>query len=491
MEDFIMLRTKNNIYNLDYYLTQHDKKINRLPNDIILKPYIRKNVDFKFKNTVKNYTFLTKIGGGGFSSVFLVRKKDDGMIYAMKIVNKKPIIKINKEQYLFREKDIWKELDNKFISRLYYVFQSNTYIFFVSEYASGGELYYHIRQKKGFNEEHIILYITEQVLAINYLHKKNIVYRDIKPENVMLDIDGHIKLVDFGLSKNQTNEENKITHSFCGSEDYLSPEMIQRVGHNYLVDIYAVGILTYELQAGFSPFQIYKKNSDDSVKEFILTKEINFPSKFSDLVKSFIKYCIAKEPSKRLGSLGGIQDCFRHKWMSGVDKNLVNEKKITPPFIPRLNTLNFHQKPSELATVYRKLKDDYSSGIDPEYKLFKFEYDWNDKNVDHLKNSSFISMTQSSTSLGGTRNSTKKSDYYRFSENQVISEQKNDMDDDDDVGEEPVNKLKIGHTKQVITLGEQNNMYEKKNPKDRNTYGYTRKIFEKDPEEKGYFRHTK
>lgn len=256
--------------------------------------------------------------------MYLARKRDDGFIYSIKVVDKVPMMEINREEYLFREKNVWKDCNNTYIAKLYYIFQSPYRIFFVMEYCPGGELFYHLRKIGRFKEETVLFYITELAIAISYLHERNIIYRDIKPENILLDIDGHIKLIDFGLSKVLKTKED-LTKSFCGSEEYLAPEMISKAGHNCMVDIYAIGILTYELLAGFPPFMSKKS---EEITHKIMNTDIAFPKGFSDYVKSFIKKTIKKDRQKRLGNKNGIMDVFGHRWLKGLKRNLVIEKQI-------------------------------------------------------------------------------------------------------------------------------------------------------------------
>lgn len=169
------------------------------------------------------------IGKGGFSKVFLVRKKLSGLMYAMKVLDKGMLTDQRKLKQIENERKIMNITDHPFIVKLYWAFQTNTTMNFVMDLCVGGELFYRLKKEKRLMEERAKYYFIELLLAFEYLHSKNIVYRDLKPENVLIDIDGHVKIADFGLSKVVKNQR---TNSFCGSPEYMSPEMLKGEGHD-------------------------------------------------------------------------------------------------------------------------------------------------------------------------------------------------------------------------------------------------------------------
>ena len=191
----------------------------------------------------------------------------------MKLIDKKFIISNNKSIIVQNEHDIMINLNHPFIVNLEFSFESKHYIVFILEFCSGGELFYHLRKFKRLKESQARFYIMEMCLGLLYLHSKGVIYRDIKPENILLDINGHIRIADFGLSKPKKKLESP-SHSFCGSPEYMAPEMLQRNGHNQQVDHYCLGALLYELVVGLPPF--YSQNPEE-IYHNILTKEVTYP----------------------------------------------------------------------------------------------------------------------------------------------------------------------------------------------------------------------
>ena len=144
-------------------------------------------------------------------------------------------------------------LNHPFLIKLFASFETATQLVFILEFCSGGELFFLLRQIGKMTEDQARFYFVEICLGMQHLHKKKIIYRDIKPENILLDSDGHIRIADFGLSK-QGMENKDISYSFCGSPEYMAPEMILRAGHNFQLDLYCLGTLLYEMVTGLPPF---------------------------------------------------------------------------------------------------------------------------------------------------------------------------------------------------------------------------------------------
>lgn len=218
----------------------------------------------------------------------------------------------------------------------------------------------------------VLFYISELVLAMNYLHNKNIIYRDIKPENVMLDLDGHVKLVDFGLSKQLSNKD-ELTESFCGTIEYVPPEMVLNLGCNYLADIYSLGILTYELLVGFAPFC---GSNRSVIQQNIMSKTPLFPPWISELAKDFILKCTIKSPRKRLGSKSDILEVFNHPWLAGLSKNKVNNKQVSPPIVPNFMAINCESNSEDVENIYKKMLQEQQCVLEKKYQLEGFEYDY-------------------------------------------------------------------------------------------------------------------
>lgn len=202
--------------------------------------------------TFSSFDILGTLGAGTFGKVFKVKLKTNGDIYAMKVINKKYLIKNQQLRYAVTECNVLKQLSHPFIIKLHYAFQTPDYLYMILDYCPGGDLSYHI-VKNLFEEEEAQFFIAQLILAIEHLHKHDIIYRDLKPENILIDPDGNIKLADFGLAK-ENIADNKITQSFCGSPAYLSPEMVNRRGVGKSADVYGIGAVLYEMISGTPPF---------------------------------------------------------------------------------------------------------------------------------------------------------------------------------------------------------------------------------------------
>jgi serum/glucocorticoid-regulated kinase 2 len=209
-----------------------------------------------------------------------------------------------------------------------YVFQTDLKIFFVMKFVRGGELFMHLRKARQFKENRAKFYALTIAMALGHLHSKNIIYRDLKPENILMGEDGYVLLTDFGLAK--TMQEDEVTHSFCGTPEYLAPEILKEVGHTYPVDWWALGILTYEMIVGFPPFYTGSPNNS-KMYQLIKEKPVFFPDakkhgiSMSDDCKAFIQGCLEKDPKNRLGK-GGPQEILSHPWFSDINhENLLNK----------------------------------------------------------------------------------------------------------------------------------------------------------------------
>ena len=201
------------------------------------------------------YTFvpIQLIGKGSFGEVYLVKKKTTGQHYAMKVLSKHMIIGQNLTKYAYTEKNVQSGLKHPFIVRLHCSFQTQAKLFLVLDYCRGGDLGHVLQREKKLSEERARIYLAEVLLAIEELHNREIIYRDLKPDNVVLDEEGHALLTDFGLSKEGV-KNSEYTQSFCGSVAYLAPEMLRRSGHGRSVDWYLLGVLLYEMLVGIPPY---------------------------------------------------------------------------------------------------------------------------------------------------------------------------------------------------------------------------------------------
>uniref|UniRef100_A0A8D3C8I7 non-specific serine/threonine protein kinase n=1 Tax=Scophthalmus maximus TaxID=52904 RepID=A0A8D3C8I7_SCOMX len=275
------------------------------------------------RKTMNDFDYLKLLGKGTFGKVILVREKASGTYYAMKILKKEVIIAKVLEK------------NKKDSSSLKYSFQTKDRLCFVMEYVNGGELFFHLSRERVFSEDRTRFYGAEIVSALDYLHSAKIVYRDLKLENLMLDKDGHIKITDFGLCKEGITDTATMK-TFCGTPEYLAPEVLEDNDYGRAVDWWGLGVVTYEMMCGRLPFY----NQDhEKLFELILMEEIKFPRTLSADAKSLLSGLLIKDPNKRLG--GGPDDAkeiMRHSFFGTVDWQDVYDKKLVPPFQPQVSS---------------------------------------------------------------------------------------------------------------------------------------------------------
>lgn len=288
-----------------------------------------------------SFEILRTLGKGYFGRVFLVEKKDDKKLYALKVISKLDIVKRNFFENLKNEKDIMEKVDNPFVVNLEYCFASPSYVFFAMKFKQGGELYYHLRKKTRFSEKTTKFYACQIISGLEYLHSLNIMYRDMKPENILLDAKGNASLADFGISKVLDIKDS--TKSFVGTPEYVAPEIVLQKGHNKAVDIWCFGILLYEMVYGLPPF--YNKNQNIMLN-WVVKLDPTFPKmiNISDDLKDLIKKCLQKDPENRIG-YKNTSDIFNHSWFTDVNWKDVNNLKVEPPIKPvvkdSMDTENF------------------------------------------------------------------------------------------------------------------------------------------------------
>lgn len=287
--------------------------------------------------------FNTKrvIGKGSFGKVFLVEKRDNGELFAMKSLKKDVLLKENQLESTKLEKEILMKKEHPFLVSMEFIFQTESKIYFVMNFVRGGELFKHLADAKRFTEERAMFYAAQIILGIGYLHKQHIIYRDIKPENILMGADGYLYLADFGLAKSM--KEIDFAQSFCGTPEYLAPEIVTNRGHNHAVDWWSIGVLIYEMIVGFPPF--YHKNQN-TMYELIEKFPVRFPDpekhkiSMSDDLKDLLSQLLAKDPEERLGTKGGVEEVSSHPWFSSLDWEALYKKELEPEFRPELGELD-------------------------------------------------------------------------------------------------------------------------------------------------------
>lgn len=296
----------------------------------------------KRKVTFENFEFLKVLGKGTFGKVIMCREKATNQLYAIKILKKEVIIKKDEVAHTMTEKRVLQRVNHPFLLSLRYSFTTADRLCLVTEYVNGGELYFHLKRERVFSEDRARFYGAEIICAIDYLHRQAIIYRDLKLENLLLDKDGHIKIADFGLCKEDIRWGN-TTKTFCGTPEYLAPEVLEDVDYGRAVDWWGVGLVLYEMMSGKLPFY----NQDHEIMfENILVEEVRFPRQISVEARDLLGGLLVKDPAKRLG--GGADDAkeiMAHTFFSSIDWKDLEEKKITPPFKPQVmsdtDTRNF------------------------------------------------------------------------------------------------------------------------------------------------------
>lgn len=290
----------------------------------------------KHKVTMNEFEYLKLLGKGTFGKVILVKEKATGRYYAMKILKKEVIVAKDEVAHTLTENRVLQNSRHPFLTALKYSFQTHDRLCFVMEYANGGELFFHLSRERIFSEDRARFYGAEIVSALDYLHsEKNVVYRDLKLENLMLDKDGHIKITDFGLCK-EGIKDGATMKTFCGTPEYLAPEVLEDNDYGRAVDWWGLGVVMYEMMCGRLPFY----NQDhEKLFELILMEEIRFPRTLLPEAKSLLSGLLKKDPKQRLG--GGPDDAkeiMQHKFFAGIVWQDVYEKKLVPPFKPQVTS---------------------------------------------------------------------------------------------------------------------------------------------------------
>jgi len=285
----------------------------------------------------EDFEILKLIGKGTFGQVFQVRKRDTRRIYAMKVLSKKVIVQKKEVAHTLGERNILVRTamaDSAFIVGLKFSFQTPSDLYFVTDYMSGGELFWHLQREGRFQEGRAKFYIAELILALQHLHEHNIVYRDLKPENILLDANGHIALCDFGLSKANLTE-NATTNTFCGTTEYLAPEvLLDEHGYTKMVDFWSLGVLVFEMCCGWSPF--YAEDTQQMYKNIAFGK-VRFPrDALSTEGRNFVKGLLNRNPKHRLGATRDAEELKAHPFFADIDWEALGKKNVVPPFKPKL-----------------------------------------------------------------------------------------------------------------------------------------------------------
>jgi RAC serine/threonine-protein kinase len=286
------------------------------------------------KVTPDDFEVLKLIGQGSFGRVLQVRKKNTGEIYAMKVLEKAKIIAQGEEKHTMAERNILTKLKHPFLVNLNYAFQTNEQLHFVLDFVNGGELFFHLQNERRFSEERVRFNASEILLALEHLHNAGVIYRDLKPENLLLTDQGHIVMTDFGLAKEGMFSYDAKTDTFCGTPEYLAPEVLLGNGYGKAVDWWSFGCLVYEMLSGLPPF--YSQNVQDMYKR-ILSDKLIFAKEVSPEAKELITALLTKDPERRVADPNVLK---RYKFFEAIDWDALYNKKIPPPFVPQVSGKN-------------------------------------------------------------------------------------------------------------------------------------------------------
>ncbi|XP_066534445.1 protein kinase C epsilon type isoform X2 [Hoplias malabaricus] len=287
---------------------------------------------------LEDFSFIKVLGKGSFGKVMLAELRGSDEVYAVKVLKKDVILQDDDVDCTLTEKRILAlARKHPYLTQLFCCFQTKDRLFFVMEYVNGGDLMFQIQRSRKFDEARSRFYAAEVTSALMFLHQNGVIYRDLKLDNILLDAEGHCKLADFGMCK-EGILDGITTTTFCGTPDYIAPEILQELEYGPSVDWWALGVLMYEMMAGQPPFEA---DNEDDLFESILHDDVLYPVWLSKEAVSILKAFMTKNPNKRLGCVvsQGLEAAIKeHPFFKEIDWTLLEQRKIKPPFKPRIKT---------------------------------------------------------------------------------------------------------------------------------------------------------
>lgn len=273
------------------------------------------------------------LGTGSFGRVHLARSKHNMRYYAIKVLAKEKVYRMKQVEHTNSERAMLARVQHPFIVNLWGTFQDSTNLYMIMDFVPGGELFTLLRKSQRFPNPVAKFYAAEVALALDYLHGQQIIYRDLKPENLLIAADGHIKITDFGFAKLVPD----VTWTLCGTPDYLAPEIIQGKAYNKSVDWYALGVLIFEMLAGYPPF--YTESTHPvHLYEKILNGQVVYPNFFDPVAIDILGKFLSKDVTERFGNLKyGSTDIFSHAWFAEVVWEKLRRREIPAPYVPRID----------------------------------------------------------------------------------------------------------------------------------------------------------
>ncbi|CAG9318422.1 unnamed protein product [Blepharisma stoltei] len=308
---------------------------------------------------LSNIEVLQTLGTGSFGRVRLCRVRSTGDYAALKILKKSDILKMKQVDHVISEFSILRTIRHPFLVNLIGFTQDDRYLYLALEFVAGGELFSYLRTIGKLDNNHARLYAAQITTMFEYMHAQNIIYRDLKPENLLIGHDGYLKLTDFGFAKVVEGR----TYTLCGTPEYLAPEILLNKGHGKPVDWWTLGIIIYEMLAGIDPFT---DEEPMAIYQKILKGKVKFPRNFDKNAKSLVKHLLVADLSKRYGNLkNGVNDIKNHRWFSGLDWLRLLAKGIDMPYRPTVrspdDTSNFSRYPDSpnLSPIVRASDDPF------------------------------------------------------------------------------------------------------------------------------------
>ncbi|EIM20107.1 kinase-like protein [Wallemia mellicola] len=305
---------------------------------ICCKPQV---IDFDGPVDLWHFSLLRAVGKGAFGKVRVVQHKQTKKLYALKYINKDKCVKMRAVDNIIQERRLLEEIDCPYVVNLRYAFQDDENLFMVIDLMLGGDLRFHLERNGAFDEQTVKIYVAEIALALDYLHKRRIVHRDVKPDNILLDEQGHAHLTDFNIA---CFLGKRALTGVAGSMAYMAPEVLEKRGYFTTVDWWSLGIVAFELLFNKRPF---RARTNSSLTNAITKQELIFPDNAYDLVSkdgiSAINGLLTRDPDLRLGcsEYGGFEELMKHPWFSNLDWDALSKKQLPPTFVPDSKKANF------------------------------------------------------------------------------------------------------------------------------------------------------
>ncbi|KAK4475584.1 hypothetical protein MN116_000861 [Schistosoma mekongi] len=287
------------------------------------------------KASLNDFEIVKTIGEGNFGKVYLAVSRKTNQALAIKVLKKDAVKQRKEVDNVMSERNVLvKSLNHPFLCKLHFSFQSTTKLYFVLDYINGGELFYHIQRERVFTETRTRFYAAQIASALGYLHSENIIYRDLKPENILLDSKGYAILTDFGLCK-QNLDNQSTTLTFCGTPEYLAPEILRKQPYDFAVDWWCLGCVIYEMLHGLPPF--YSENRSHMYR-YILERPLKTRNTLSSPTQNILLRLLQKDKINRLGSKSDFEEISRHRFFKDIDWVKLLERKLIAPFLPSVTS---------------------------------------------------------------------------------------------------------------------------------------------------------